>query len=283
MLKKTFKYMLKSAMPGVAQRLYFRRIYGRIAEETATRRLAFMNYGYAQSSEPSSSVLELRPEDEPFRLNIQLYAETVAGVDLADRQVLEVGSGRGGGSYFLKAYLDAASVVGVDLSPQAVKASSRAYPLEGLTFRCGNAEALPFPPDSFDVVVNVESSHCYPDCRRFFREVLRVLRPGGWFCYADFGTDARKIDVHQAIRVTGFEVLRSTDITPNVLRSLSDGAADRAAFFRSITGDDEERYRYLTHTWRLAGTPGYEAFQTRSEVYWSSLFRKKVTTGETDG
>jgi len=282
MLKKTFKYLLKSAMPGLAQRLYFRRIYDRIADETSSRRLAFMNYGFAPIGDPAC-LFELRPEDEPFRLNIQLYSETVAGVDIEGRQVLEVGSGRGGGSYFLKAYLNAASVVGVDLSPQAVKVSSRTYTLEALAFRCGNAEALPFQSSSFDVVVNVESSHCYPDCSRFFHEVHRVLRPGGWFCYSDFGTDARMRDMQQAICTTGFEMMRSTDITANVLRSLSDGTAERAAFFRSITGADEKRYRYLAHTWRLAGTPGYEAFQTRSEVYWSSLFRKKVTTGETDG
>ena len=35
------------------------------------------------------------------------------------------------------------------------------------------------------VVVNIEASHIYLDCQKFFGEVARVLRPGGHFLYAD--------------------------------------------------------------------------------------------------
>jgi ubiquinone/menaquinone biosynthesis C-methylase UbiE len=38
---------------------------------------------------------------------------------------------------------------------------------------------MPFGPDSFDVVLNVESCHAYRDQAQFLREVARVLRPGG--------------------------------------------------------------------------------------------------------
>lgn len=273
MLTRVLNRVLKTMAPGLSKRIRFRRMYDRIAAETDDRRFAFMNYGYAYT-DGSGPALKLRPEDKPFRLNIQLYSETVKGADIQGSKILEVGSGRGGGAYFLKSYLTAASVVGVDLSQSAVTACSRTYSMEGLTFLCGNAEALPFPPGSFDVVVNVESSHCYPDCARFFQEVLRVLRPGGRFCYADFGEPARMNEVHATIRATGFEALRVDDITPNVLRSLLDGTQAMSAFFRSVAGDDPERFRYLTHTWRIAGTPGYEAFQKRSEVYWSSMYGK---------
>ncbi len=40
--------------------------------------------------------------------------------------------------------------------------------------------------DSFDAVVNVEASHAYPHLSKFLAEVVRVLRPGGHFLYADF-------------------------------------------------------------------------------------------------
>ena len=49
----------------------------------------------------------------------------------------------------------------------------------------GNAEKLPFADQSFDAVINVEASHCYPRFPRFLDEVARVLRPGGHFLYAD--------------------------------------------------------------------------------------------------
>jgi ubiquinone/menaquinone biosynthesis C-methylase UbiE len=55
-----------------------------------------------------------------------------------------------------------------------------------LTFVQGDAENLPFPDASFDIVVNVESSHTYPHFDRFAAEVRRVLRQGGRFVITDF-------------------------------------------------------------------------------------------------
>ena len=57
--------------------------------------------------------------------------------------------------------------------------------MPGLAFEVGDAERMPFPDASFDAVVNVESSHCYPSMPAFLSEVRRVLRPGGHFLYAD--------------------------------------------------------------------------------------------------
>jgi ubiquinone/menaquinone biosynthesis C-methylase UbiE len=55
-----------------------------------------------------------------------------------------------------------------------------------LDFIQGDAGNLPFADAAFDVVINVEASHCYPDFPRFLTEVARVLKPGGHFLYADF-------------------------------------------------------------------------------------------------
>ena len=57
--------------------------------------------------------------------------------------------------------------------------------MPGLDFIEGNAEHLPFPDESFDAVINIESSHTYPHFSRFLTEVARVLRPGGHFLYTD--------------------------------------------------------------------------------------------------
>jgi len=37
-----------------------------------------------------------------------------------------------------------------------------------------------------DLIVNIESAHCYPDFVGFMKEVDRVLNPGGHFMFADF-------------------------------------------------------------------------------------------------
>ena len=59
------------------------------------------------------------------------------------------------------------------------------HKLASLDFVHGNAEKLPFPDQSFDAVINLESSAAYPHFSRFLAEVVRVLRPGGHFLYAD--------------------------------------------------------------------------------------------------
>ena len=56
-----------------------------------------------------------------------------------------------------------------------------------VAFVQGDSEALPFPNGSFDVVINVESSHTYPHFDRFAAEVWRVLRTNGTFLITDFG------------------------------------------------------------------------------------------------
>jgi ubiquinone/menaquinone biosynthesis C-methylase UbiE len=58
--------------------------------------------------------------------------------------------------------------------------------IPGLTFKSGAAEALPFDDESFDVVINIESSHCYQSIAKFLSSVHRVLRPNGYFAFAEF-------------------------------------------------------------------------------------------------
>ena len=93
------------------------------------------------------------------------------------REVLEVGSGRGGGASFVARYLRPSRVVGVDVSPQSVAFCRARHSAPGLSFEVGNAEQLGFAAASFDAILNVESSHCYGDMGAFVREVRRVLRP----------------------------------------------------------------------------------------------------------
>lgn len=49
----------------------------------------------------------------------------------------------------------------------------------------GIATNLPFTSRSYDIVLNVESSHLYSDMNKFLEEVCRVLKPGGYFCWSD--------------------------------------------------------------------------------------------------
>jgi ubiquinone/menaquinone biosynthesis C-methylase UbiE len=144
--------------------------------------ISFLNYSFEAEGEAR---LELRPEDEADRPNIQLYHHVLGGVDLRGKRVLEVSCGHGGGASYFARYLGPAEYVGLDLNPEAIRYCQDKHRSEGLHFMVGDAQSLPFPEASFDVVINVEASHCYPDFPGFVGQVARVLKPGGWFCHAD--------------------------------------------------------------------------------------------------
>ncbi len=142
----------------------------------------FLNYAFADSGAPR---LALAEADEPNRPNIQLYEHVRGGVDLRGLRVLEVSCGHGGGASFFARTYAPAEYVGLDLNPEAIRHCQARHRIAGLAFQVDDAQKLPFADGSFDVVMNVEASHCYPDFPGFVDEVARVLKPGGRFCHAD--------------------------------------------------------------------------------------------------
>jgi ubiquinone/menaquinone biosynthesis C-methylase UbiE len=96
-----------------------------------------------------------------------------------------VSCGHGGGASYLTRTFGPAEYVGLDLNPEGIRYCQSRHQVANLRFVAGDAMALPFPDGSFDVVVNVEASHCYPDFRQFVAEAARVLKPGGSLVHAD--------------------------------------------------------------------------------------------------
>jgi ubiquinone/menaquinone biosynthesis C-methylase UbiE len=99
---------------------------------------------------------------------------------------LELGCGTGFFTLNLKlaGVLDQGSVS--DLSPGMVEvaqrnATSLGFEVDG---RVADAERLPYDDDSFDLVIGHAVLHHIPDVELAFREVLRVLKPGGRFVFA---------------------------------------------------------------------------------------------------
>ena len=177
-----------------------------------------MNYGFIDDNPP-----ELEPEDESDRLFIQLYHMNIRDVDLAGKQVLEVGSGRGGGASWIARTYAPTQLTGLDYSAAAVKLCNRMYGLqENLTYVEGNAMKLPFDDESFDVLYNVESSHCYSDMEGFINEAYRVLKPGGYFAWTDFRDEKTMNSIRKMFDKTKFEKLKDTDITQEVIQALDE-------------------------------------------------------------
>ncbi|WP_343577200.1 phthiotriol/phenolphthiotriol dimycocerosates methyltransferase [Mycobacterium sp.] len=158
---------------------YWYRLNSRFFSDNDT---VFLNWGY---EEDPPMALALTETDEPNRCSIQLYHRVADQVDLTGKRVLEVSCGHGGGASYVMRTLGPASYTGLDLNPVGLDFCRKKHPLPGLDFVEGNAEKLPFADQSFDAVINIEASHCYPRFPRFLEEVARVLRPGGHFLYAD--------------------------------------------------------------------------------------------------
>jgi ubiquinone/menaquinone biosynthesis C-methylase UbiE len=179
--------------------------------------VVFLSAGYEE--DPPMAV-PLAAPDEPKRFNIQLYHRVATQVDLSGKRVLEVGCGHGGGASYLMRTLHPASYTGLDLNPAGIAFCRKRHDLAGLEFVQGDAENLPFPDQSFDAVVNIESSHCYPRLPRFLAEVARVLRPGGHFLYTDFWPYVRVAEWEAALADAPLRLLSQADIKMQVLRGV---------------------------------------------------------------
>ena len=77
------------------RRIIWKPVYEGLAKHFKISDWHFMNYGYAPAD--TAPALVLLPHDEVNRYPIQLYHFMAAKTDIKDKQVLEVGSGRGGG------------------------------------------------------------------------------------------------------------------------------------------------------------------------------------------
>jgi ubiquinone/menaquinone biosynthesis C-methylase UbiE len=104
--------------------------------------------------------------------------------DLRGRRVLEVGCGTGNIS--LELARRGAAVVGLDVSgPMLAAAHQRAREQSfSAAWIRGGAAALPFPRNSFDGVISILALDFMADRPGILREMVRVLRPGGFLLLA---------------------------------------------------------------------------------------------------
>jgi SAM-dependent methyltransferase len=216
------------------KRLLWRTWYQFLAARYRDPGWTFMNYGY-RPPEGEAAPLPLEAGDEDDRSFIQLYDAVARGAPVTGRDVLEVGCGRGGGAAYVARALAPRRVVAVDLSPRAIALCRSRFAHPRLWFEVGDAERLPFGDASFDVVLNVESSHCYGHFDLFLREVHRVLRPDGQFLYADFRPRDEVPAWRASLEAAGFAVTAERDLRPGVVAALdADDVRKRSLIARIV-------------------------------------------------
>jgi arsenite methyltransferase len=104
-------------------------------------------------------------------------------------RVVDVGSGGGFDSFVAAGAVGpTGQVVGVDMTAEMLmrsRSTAAALGFGHVEFREGLAESLPVDDGWADVVISNGVINLCADKRAVFDEVHRVLRPGGWFQFAD--------------------------------------------------------------------------------------------------
>lgn len=133
---------------------------------------------------------------EPFVDDYLVAAENLVGrlgtmLGLAPgARLLDVACGMGSQDVCLQRRFGPLEIDGLDVTWRHVERARRRARDAGMSdrvrFHHGTATALPFPDGTFTHLMSIEGAEHFDTRRAFFGEAMRVLRPGGVMCLADY-------------------------------------------------------------------------------------------------
>lgn len=225
----------RQTSPGEELTDFLRQFHNDFAAVIDDPSFTFFNYGMIDRDNPGYTWI--RPEDHIHRYQLTLVRQVLEPLDLQGMSVLEVSSGCGGNCEYLLKYSSASLVCGVDLCEGYLTFARRAVPNHRLRLVVSDATSLPFPDESVDVVLNIQSSHCYSDLGAFLREAYRVLKSGGTLAHADiWGLDLFKLDWQtrlDQLNDAGFSISFSRDVTEEISLALQQEDGFGSCFLRA--------------------------------------------------
>lgn len=123
------------------------------------------------------------------RLNFEsLYSAAEASIHMSrylcvkefvkSKDVLDVACGIGYGTRLIKEW-GATSVLGLDVSVEAVSQAYQKFRTEGVSFQAGRCEQLPLANQSVDLVCSLETIEHLDEPEKFLKEIKRVIKPNG--------------------------------------------------------------------------------------------------------
>jgi ubiquinone/menaquinone biosynthesis C-methylase UbiE len=136
----------------------------------------FMNHGY----DPVSNLLD---KDFIMKREASLYLKLLENIDTNNKNILDVGCGRGGGVALYKKYFNFKNVYGCDITDVNIDYAKLKH--KDINFKVANAENLTYDKNTFDIITNVESMSLYIDQSKFLKNVIKLLKPDGLFICTD--------------------------------------------------------------------------------------------------
>ena len=149
------------------------------------------------SKEPENSIAYTKKLDKEYSTYAKVYDVAVKVLPvwktwiktviphIEGNRVLEASFGTG---YLLMQYANDYETYGIDFNNNMVEVTQRNLSRKGVkaSLQWANVEALPFPENYFDTIVNTMAFTGYPDGKRAMSEFYRVLKEGGKLLIVDF-------------------------------------------------------------------------------------------------
>jgi len=252
------------------EHLIYKILYWYISTVDRKKEIIFMNYGYHNEDDK----IILQSKDEINRYSIQLYHKLAKMVDLSDKNIVEVGCGRGGGLDYITRKFKPATALGIDLDAKAVKFGNKNFDYKGLNFNHGDAQHLALKNESIDIVFNVESSHRYPNMELFLNEVYRTLNPGGYFLFTDFRPKNKMNELKLLLTKYSFNSIHEKIINKEVIKALELDTPRRTALVKKHI---PFFFHKLIHDFAgNIGSPTFNKIKEGEIIYFIYCFQKPL-------
>jgi malonyl-CoA O-methyltransferase len=195
------------------------------------------------------------------------------------KTIIDLGAGTGYFAQQLNPYYSSARVIGVDLAEGMLRYAQKQK--SPLSLVCADAQYLPFASKTIDLVFSNLMLQWCPDIDQVFREVARILRPGGLFVFSTLGPDTlyelreswAQIDNYQHVNVftdmhpIGDSLLASNLLNPVVDRDYVTVAYDKVERLLRDLRDLGANQVLAKPSERMPGLLGKLAYQAFIKAY----------------
>ena len=246
----------------------FRVWYWYISKIDKDAEVTFMNYGY----DDASLKIALDQDDESNRYSIQLYHRLASATNLKNKDIVEIGCGRGGWLAYINKTFTPSSALGIDLENKAICFANQHHKLNGLNFKQGDALNIPIESNACDIVLNVESSHRYLDMNRFLSEVTRVLKQNGYFLYTDFRYPHEMPALKESLISMNLKLIEEQIINKQVVSALNNDSERRKDLVKRLI--PKIFHKSALNFAGVVNSPTYNQILNGDLIYYIYIFQK---------